>query len=287
MRCFSAVLYGCGLVLLAAIPSKAQTPANESVLARIDGRAITIQDMNIAAEDPALSLQGVSEEQKRELLTSYLVDLTIGARAAEAAGLGSGPDFAKRVAYARDKILIDSYLMQEVKKAVTAEALQKLYQENVASRTPEQEVRARHILVENEDEAKKALARVKNGENFAKVASELSKDPGSGKEGGDLGFFTKERMVPPFAEAAFKLEVGQISDLVKTQFGWHIIKVEERRQSPVPTFEAMKPQLENYLARKTQQDVILSLRAKAKIERPDQPASQPNAPNNPPDAKKP
>ena len=99
---------------------------------------------------------------------------------------------------------------------MTPEAARKLYDETVKSLTPEHEVRARHILVETEDEAKKAYERVKGGEDFAKVAGELSKDPGSKTEGGDLGFFTKDRMVEPFAETAFKLEPGQISDPVKT-----------------------------------------------------------------------
>ena len=112
---------------------------------------------------------------------------------------------------------------------MTPEATRKLYDETVKGITPESEVRARHILVENEDEAKKAYARVKGGEDFAKVAGELSKDPGSKADGGDLGFFTKDRMVEPFAETAFKLEPGQISEPVKSQFGWHVIKVEEKR----------------------------------------------------------
>ena len=115
---------------------------------------------------------------------------------------------------------------------MTPEAARKLYDETVKSVPAEQEVRARHILVENEEDAKKAAARVKGGEDFAKVAGELSKDPGSKTDGGDLGFFTKDRMVEPFAEAAFKLEPGQISDPVKSQFGWHVIKVEEKRNKP-------------------------------------------------------
>jgi peptidyl-prolyl cis-trans isomerase C len=135
--------------------------------------------------------------------------------------------------------------------------------------SPEQEVRARHILVENEDEAKKAFARVKGGEDFAKVAGELTKDPGSKAEGGDLGFFTKDRMVEPFAETAFKLEPGQVSEPVKSQFGWHVIKVEEKRAKPVPSFEEMQEQVNAYLGRKAQQDMIVGLRQKAKIERTD------------------
>ena len=101
---------------------------------------------------------------------------------------------------------------------------------------------ARHILVENEDDAKKAYDRVKGGEDFAKVAKELSKDPGS-SDGGDLGWFTKDRMVKEFADAAFAMKPGDISQPVKSQFGWHVIKVEERRTKPVPTFDQVKPQI--------------------------------------------
>jgi len=152
---------------------------------------------------------------------------------------------------------------------VTPEAARKLYEETVKGIPAEQEVRARHILVETEDEAKQAVTRVKGGEDFAKVAGEMSKDPGSKTDGGDLGFFTKDRMVEPFAEAAFKLEPGQISDPVKSQFGWHVIKVEEKRAKPAPSFEETKDQVEAYLGRKAQQDLIMSLRKDAKIEKLD------------------
>jgi peptidyl-prolyl cis-trans isomerase C len=198
-----------------------------------------------------------------------MIDLKLGAKAAEAAKVGNGAEFARKLAYNRDKTLLDAYLEQEAKKAVTPEAARKLYDETVKNVPAEQEVRARHILVDNEEDAKKAAARVKGGEDFAKVAAELSKDPGSKTDGGDLGFFTKDRMVEPFGEAAFKLEPGQISDPVKSQFGWHVIKVEEKRTKPAPTFEETKDQVESYLARKAQQDLIVNLRKDAKIEKLD------------------
>lgn len=255
-------------------PAEAQAakPDPNRVVARVNGIAITEADLAIAEEDPSLSLPGMSEQQKRELLVGYLVDLKIGAAAAEAAKVGDSPDFARRLAYFRDKLLLDEYLEREVARVVTPEAARKLYDDTVKSITPEEEVRARHILVDGEDDAKKVAERLKKGEDFAKIAGEVSKDPGSKAEGGDLGFFTKERMVAPFAEAAFKLQPGQISEPVKSQFGWHVIKVEERRQKPIPAFEEMREQIDNYLARKAQQDVILALREKAKVERLDQPA---------------
>lgn len=251
--------------------SPATVPAVDpaKVVARVNGIEITEGDLAVAAEDPALQMPNVPDEQKREMLTGYLIDLKLGAKAAEDAKVGDSAEFARKLAYNRDKTLLDEYLSQTAKKAVTPEAARKLYDETVKSIPAEQEVRARHILVESEEEAKKVADRVKGGEDFAKVAGEVSKDPGSKTDGGDLGFFTKDRMVEPFAEAAFKLEPGQISDPVKSQFGWHVIKVEEKRTKPAPTFEETKDQVEAYLGRKAQQDLIMSLRKDAKIEKLD------------------
>ena len=280
------------LALALTVPAYAQAPApaapaapagapSAKVVATVDGFSITEADIAVAAEDPALSLPGVGEAQKRDLLIGYLIDLKLGAKAAEAAKVGEGPEFARRVAYVRDKLMLDEYLEREVKKAVTPEAARKLYEETVKNLKPEAEVRARHILVEAEDEAKAILARLKGGEDFVKVAGEASKDPGSKTDGGDLGFFAKDRMVEPFAEAAFKLEPGQLSEPVKSQFGWHVIRLEEKRTKAVPAFEEMKEQVDTYLTRKAQQDFVLELRQKAKIERLDAPKPPEAAPATP------
>jgi peptidyl-prolyl cis-trans isomerase C len=247
----------------------------EKVLARVDGVAVTQKDVDIAAEDLAERLpQGLQEAQKRDYLVGYVIDLKIGAKAAEVAKSGEGPDFARRMTYFREKLLLDEYLSVQSKKAVNLEAAKKLYDETTKNLKPEEEVRARHILVEQEEDAKKIYARVKGGEDFAKVAGEVSKDPGSGKEGGDLGYFTRERMVKPFADAAFSAEKGAVTEPVKSNFGWHIIKVEDKRTKPVPTFEEVKPQIDMYLGRKAQQDAILALREGAKIERLDKPKEE-------------
>jgi len=163
---------------------------------------------------------------------------------------------------------MEALLTNVAKAATTDEAERQAYDEAAKAHPPMPEIHARHILVPTEEEAKAALARVKNGEDFAKVATELSKDPAS--EGGDLGWFTKDRMVPEFADAAFKLEPGQISDPVKSQFGWHIIKVEEKRMQTFPPFEQVKDQAARYVAQKAQGDLIASLHAGAKIERMDE-----------------
>lgn len=274
------------LVLAVAAPAFAQ---QDKVVAKVDGIEITESELALAADDLGERTAQMPEDRKREELISYLVDLKLGARAAAAAKIGEGPEFAKRLAYNRDKLLLDDYLTTEAKKAATPEAARKLFDDTVKTLKPEEEVHARHILVPDEAQAKAALERLKKGEDFAKVAGELSKDPGSGKEGGDLGWFSKERMVPEFAEAAFKLEKGQVSEPVKSQFGWHVIKLEDKRTKPLPTFDEVKPQIDQYLVRKAQQDIIVGLRDKAKIERLDKPAAAPApaAPATPAEPKKP
>lgn len=269
-----------------AAPALAQTA--DKPVARIDGMTITEKDVQLAQEDLADRLpQGASESQKRDYLIGYLTDLRLGARAAEAAKIGETAEFKARIAYFHQKVLLDEYLAREAKKAVTPEAARKLYDETAKSLTPEEEVRARHILVEEEAQARSALERLKKGEDFAKIAAELSKDPGSHQEGGDLGFFTKDRMVAPFAEAAFKLGKGEISEPVKSQFGWHVIKVEDKRTKPLPVFEDVKGEIDAYLLRKGQQDVVLALRGSAKVERLDQPVAPAVPDAKPADARKP
>ena len=257
-----------GFVLATTPAALAQA---DKIVAKVNGIAITERDVALATEDLGERLAQVPEERKRDEVVNYLVDLKLGAKAANDAKIADGPDFAARLAYNRDKVLLDEYLQREAKKAATPEAARKLFDDTVKTLTPEEEVRARHVLVEDEAQAKTVVERLKKGEDFAKVAAELSKDPGSGKEGGDLGWFSKERMVPEFAEAAFKLQKGEVSEPVKSQFGWHVIKLEDRRAKPAPDFAAVKPQIDQYLERKAQQDVVLALRDKAKVERLDQP----------------
>ena len=185
--------------------------------------------------------------------------------------MGEGADVARRLAYFRDKVMMESLLGKAAREGATEAAMKQVYDEAAAKQTAEEEISARHILVPTEDEAKAALKRVKGGEDFAKVADEVSKDPGS--KGGDLGWFTKDRMVPEFGEAAYKLTKGQISDPVKSQFGWHVIKLEDRRRKPFPAFEDVKTQVAQYVAQKSQTELIVKLREGAKIERMEAPAA--------------
>jgi peptidyl-prolyl cis-trans isomerase C len=173
------------------------------------------------------------------------------------------------MAFNRNRLLMDELLQKTGKAALTDQALRDTYQEAVKQMGDEEEVRARHILVENEDEAKAIAADLKKGANFEELAKTKSKDPGAAAQGGDLGYFTKDQMVPEFSEAAFKLTKGQISDPVKSQFGWHIIKLEDKRKKPAPEFDAVKPQLEAYVTRKAQAEFVSKLREGAKVERLD------------------
>jgi peptidyl-prolyl cis-trans isomerase C len=251
----------------------APAPAPDTPVAKIDGTVITERDLTLAAEDLGQGLAQMPEGQRRDYIVNYLADLKFGAKAAADAKVADQPEFKKRLEMMRDKLLVETYLDAEAKKAVTDEAMKKLYADSMKDMKPEEEVHARHILVETEDQAKDVAKRVKGGEDFAKVAAEVSKDPGSGKEGGDLGYFTRDRMVPEFADAAFKMDKGQISDPVKSQFGWHVIKVEDKRTKPLPSFDDVKDQVQQYLIRKTQSDLILALRSKGKVERLDKPAA--------------
>ena len=167
---------------------------------------------------------------------------------------------------------MDSLLATEGKAATTDEAMKKVYEDASKQITGEQEVHARHILVETEDEAKAVKAELDKGADFAELAKKKSKDPGA-SDGGDLGFFTKDQMVPEFSAVAFALEPGKISDPVKSQFGWHIIKVEEKRNRKAPDFDQVKAQIETYVTRKAQADYVAKLREGAKIERMDQAAN--------------
>ena len=253
-----------GTALVATTPH-ARAQDQDPVLARVDGVEIRLSDLAVADADIGSGLQ-VTGDARRDALLAYVIDVTILARAAEAKKLGEGPTFAKKLAYARQKALMETMLEDTSKTAATDTEMRKLYDDSVKKVTPEKEVRARHILVETEEKAKEILQKLKAGGDFIALAKENSKDPGAAT-GGDLGYFTKAQMVPEFAEAAFKLEKGQLSDPVKTQFGWHVIKIEDARDKPVPTFETVKEQIANYLVQKAQTELVLKLRADAKIEK--------------------
>jgi len=255
--------------------SEASFAANapDHVIAKVNGTDITEADVSMALMDLGDSIQQIPETQRHEYAVTYIIDLRLGAKAAREAKLLDDAEFKRRLGYQTDRMLFEEYSAAQAKKAVTDESMRALYAETVKNLKPETEIRASHILVETEDQAKDIVKRIKAGEDFAKLATELSKDPGSGQQGGDLGFFTKERMVPEFSTAAFALAAGQVSDPVKSQFGYHIIKLVDKREKPVPTYDEVKDQIEQFMFRKNQQETIKALRETGKIERIDPPAA--------------
>ena len=264
---------GCSKDSSSEAPASASASASDPVVARVNGVDIRQSDLALAEEDVGADMQAVSPEAKREHLISYLADIIMVTQAADKKKLADNPDFKRRLAFLRNKLLMGYELQQEAKNALTDEALHQTYNEAVKSMAGQEEVRARHILVQGEDEAKAILEQLKKGADFATLAKEKSKDPGAA-EGGDLGYFTKDQMVPEFADVAFKMYPGQLSNPVKTQFGWHIIKLEDKRTKQPPEFEKVKDQIEAYLARKAQTDFIAKLRQNAKVERLDKAAEQ-------------
>lgn len=245
-------------------------PAGDPVVARVNGIEIHQSDLALAEEDLGSNLPPMTSEAKRDYLVTYLTDMLLVAQAAEKQKVADTEEFKRRLAFERNKLLSEMLLTQQAKGAVSEAAMRQVYGEAAKQIGGEKEVRARHILVPTEAEAKDIEAELKKGADFATLAKDRSKDPGA-SEGGDLGYFTKDQMVPEFADAAFKLAPGQVSAPIKTQFGWHIIKVEDKRDRPVPPFEKVKDQIEAYLVRKAQTDFVTKLRDGAKVERLDAP----------------
>jgi len=268
-RAFGALTIAA-LLCMAAGASRAQE--SDPVVARANGVDIRQSDLAFAEEEIAGNMPNMPPEQKRDYLINYLVDVIVLSQAAEKQKLGDRPDVKRRLVFDNNRLLMEALLQDAGRAALSDEAEHKVYDEAVKQMTAEEEVHARHILVPTEDEAKAILAQLKGGADFATLAKEKSKDPGAA-EGGDLGYFTKGQMLPEFSAVAFKLDKGQISDPVKTQFGWHIIKVEDKRIRPTPSFDQVKPQLENYVAHRAQAQLVENLRKTATIERLDKAAA--------------
>ncbi|MGA7384884.1 MAG: peptidylprolyl isomerase [Methylocella sp.] len=271
------------MVIMVSVAIFAAFPATAKVLATVNGKQITDDDVKIAADDLRGSLPPQLEGKARDsYLLDFLIDGELVAQKALAEKADQTPEFAKKLAYYREKLLMESVLEQVAKTAATDATIKTTYDEAAKAQKPETEIHARHILVATEGEAKKVWQRLKGGDEFATIAKEVSKDPGS--EGGDLGWFTKDRMVPEFADAAFKLEVGQVSDPVKSPFGWHIIEILDKRQKTFPPLDQVKEQVTRYVVQKAQTALVADLRKTAKIERtepPEPPKAEKPSPANP------
>ena len=244
----------------------ASVRADEKVVATVNGHAISEADLALAEAEIGNELGNLPESTRRRVLVEFMIENQLFAEAAEAEKLGSGADFDKRMAFWRQRALRDAYFEKTVKASIGEDAARAIYDDKVKQLNPEDEVQARHILVASEEEANKLITRIAAGEDFAQLAKENSGDAGSKAQGGMLGYFGKGQMVPQFEDAAFALQKGQVSKPVQSQFGWHVIKVEDRRQKPPPSFDEVKDRLIGSMVQSKAQSIATELRGKAKIE---------------------
>lgn len=250
-----------------ATPAPAAAPAvtGDPVVAKVGDGVIHYSEVVAAYKTLPEQFAQIPMDAIFTELVQQLVDRKVMALAAAKAGLDKDPEFIRQIDLLRERVLEDVYVSKEIEKGITDAVLKAKYDKIIADNPGEEEVRARHILVDTEEEAKKLKAELDKGANFAELANKNSKDSRDGS-GGDLGFFTRDRMVPEFAEAAFAAEKGKVVGPVKTQFGWHLILVEDRRKQEPPPFDSVKPQLQQMVVQELTAAKIEELKAGVKIE---------------------
>lgn len=254
---------------VAAAPATAQdTPQvdPERVIVLIDGIEVTIGMVQqaIAGLPPEL-LQQFPGEVLMQLMTEQVAVNLLMASKAEEAGLDETPEFEAQMDAFRMQLLADTFIQGEIDSRVTDEAVAEAYEQFVAANPAYDEVSARHILLDTREEAVDTIQALEDGGDFAELAMERSTGP-SGPDGGDLGYFQRERMVPPFADAAFELAVGEYTlEPVETQFGWHVILVEDRRTIEPPALEEIGEELRASLRQPLTQEVFEDIRDGAEI----------------------
>lgn len=242
------------------------TLAFAQAVAKVNGVTIPQSKLEAIVKARAAGKQPDSPEI-RAAIRDTLINQEIVAQEAIKKGLDKNPEVAAQLDLQRQETLVNAYMQEYVRaNPVTDDLMRKEY-ERIKPTIPAKEFRARHILVEKEDEAREIIAQVKKGNNFEKIAAERSKDTGSKARGGDLDWGPAGRYVKPFGEALTKLKKGQLTDApVHSEFGWHVIRLDDERATKVPTFEEAKPQLQQMMQGQVVQKLLADLRAKAKIE---------------------
>jgi peptidyl-prolyl cis-trans isomerase C len=237
-----------------------------AVVATINGEPVTETDLAVAISDLNEQFAQLPEDQRRAAALSAVIEIRLMAEAAEKAGLAEGDEFERRMALLRQRALHSSFIDKEVAAKVTDEAVRARYDKQIAETPPVNEIRARHIIVDSKEEAEAIIKELEAGGDFEAIAKEKSKD-GAAAQGGDLGYFSQGRMVPEFEQAAFALEVGAYSkEPVQTQFGWHVIKVEDKRVQQPPAFEQVAEQFRTLVLRENYFAKVTELREAAAVE---------------------
>jgi peptidyl-prolyl cis-trans isomerase C len=255
------LLAASAFVVLGAWPAQAE----DKVIIVVNGHEIKTSEVEIAAEDISVQLGDLPAKLRYPFLVEYLVERHLLAQAAVKQGVADTEEYKQRLAFYQAKALRDAYFNSNIKPSITDEEVKAAYDKEAAKVKISERVRARHILVQTEKEAKDVLARLNKGEKFEDIAKQVSLD-GSKDYGGDLGYFSSEEMVPEFSKAAFALKAGEISQPIKTDYGWHVIKLEDRKQGGAQPFDQVKAGIKAVLMRKKVQDAVTELRKQAKIE---------------------
>jgi peptidyl-prolyl cis-trans isomerase C len=257
----SAVL---GVLLLAAAPALAQ--GDDPVVARVNGKELKRSEVEAMHKQLPPQVQQMPLETIYPMLVDQMVSQMLITEAAKKDKLDQDPSVKSKVARYQERIVQEAWLQKQVESASGEAQLKARYDQFVKENPAKEEVSARHILLENEDEAKAVIKELEKGADFATLAKQRSKDPAAAT-GGDLGFFSREEMVPEFADAAFALKKGEFTKApVKSQFGWHVIKVEDRRTGAPPSFEESREQLADEVAREVINQKVADLKKGAQVE---------------------
>lgn len=256
------------LAMAALAPAAAEdaSAGADTVIATVNGHAITQRDVDLAETEIGSNLGNQSAEARRRTLVEYVIETQLMAEALEKDKSVNGNNLNSALAYFDRRARRETYFENKIKASISEAVAKTFFDDRVKGMKPEEEVKARHILVETEEEARDIAEKLNRGGDFAELAKEFSKDPGSKGNGGLLGFFSRGQMVPQFEDAAFSLKAGEVSEPVQSRFGWHLILVEEKREKPLPKFDEVKDTILYQMIYEKAQRVIQQLRAEAKIE---------------------
>lgn len=243
----------------------AQEAKEDKVIAIVNGHEIRTSEVQMATDDIIGQLPDLPPKLRYPFVVEYLIERHLLAQYAVKEGIAETEEYKRRLALYQAKALRDAYFFQTLRPQVTEEQIKAVYDEESGKLAQTERVRARHILVGSEKEAKDILARLNKGEAFADLAKQYSLD-GSKDYGGDLGYFTAPEMVAEFSKAAFALKTGETSQPVKTDFGWHIIKVEDRKLGLAQPYDQVKSAIRNVLLRKKVQETMEKIRGASKVE---------------------
>lgn len=240
--------------------------ADDPVVAKVGSLEIRQSELDLAVQNLDPQLAQLPDDQKKVAALSGAIDVKLLASGAVKEGMKDSEDFKKRMAYIGDRELHNSYFRKHVIDATTDAEVKARYDKEISSIPKQEEVKASHILVKTEDEAKAIIASLDKGGDFAALAKEKSQDSNK-DEGGDLGWFGKGQMVPEFEEAAFSLQKGAYTKTpVKSQFGFHVIKLEDKRIAPPPAFDQVQDQVKQLVMRDKYMELINKAKAEQKID---------------------